>query len=687
MVPVGNLVGIRGKIVEVAKQARQNLRFDEDNVGVPVPGLLTVNVTEELAANTRQRHAVNAFLYGQMVNPHVADVIVDPSSETRIAEVSLDYFQEWLSEDKKKAVAMALSSNELFLIQGPPGTGKTAVIAEIILQILKRDPEARILLTSQSNVAVDHALAQITKAAPSAPPAMVRYGRAEKIGEAGRIWTLRRRVRSWRKEVLKKCDLVIKELRESEHVARAAVRAVEDVVASGSDDGEMIQEWVAEARIVEDELKEYEQELVVLESDSAVAEETKAEVREAVDRTRAEFRDQVIALRDLLPEQQRAEVKDESEQGMLAKIVRAAAAAHSGEASGETPERRELRKKHDLRATITQWGRVAGLGRDFEELVAKSARVVAATCSMSGKRKVPTPENSFAWAIVDEAGRATVPEVLIPVVQAERTILVGDERQLPPMVDEELREPESQAAGESLGTSLFQSIVEQVQETAGMASLRTQYRMHPAIGNLISSVFYDGDLMNGEPAGARPWPFGWMPAAVTWLSTSHLPTRSETRRGASFENAAEADIVVEVLERMERELTGQRSRVTVGLITGYSAQVERLAANIDPGNERRWRMLAVDIATVDSFQGRECDVVVYSTVRSNREHRIGFLRDYRRVNVALSRARDLLVIVGDRFMMENASVGGGPNPFASVLAHMKARTEECAVVPAGRARL
>ena len=687
MLPVGNLIGIRGKVVSVAKQARQNARFDADKLGVPPQGLLTINVTEELAANTRQRHAVNAFLYGQMVNPRVADVIVDPSSETRMAESSLEYFQDWLSADKKRAVAMALSSNELFLIQGPPGTGKTAVIAEIVLQILKQDPEARILLTSQSNVAVDHALAQIAKAAPSAPPAMVRYGRSEKIGEAGRIWTLRRRVRSWRKLVLKNCDVVIEELRDAERAARVTVKAVEDVVLKEPDDGEMMEEWIAEARVLEDQLKDYEQELIGLESDSDVSEEMKTAVQDAVERTRSDLRDQVAALRDLLPEIQRVEVEDESEHRMLAKIVRAAAAAHSGEASGETPERRELRKKHDLRATITKWSRVAGLGRDFEELVAKSARVVAATCSMSGKRRIPTPENSFSWAIVDEAGRATVPEVLIPVVQAERTILVGDERQLPPMVDEELREPESQGARESLGTSLFQSIVEQVQETNGIASLRTQYRMHTAIGNLISAVFYDGDLKNGERGRARGWPFEWMPAAVTWLSTSYLPARSETRRGASFENAAEAEVVLELLRRMEKELEERKSRITVGVITGYSAQVERLATNIDPENEGCWRKLEVEIATVDSFQGRECDVVVYSTVRSNREHRIGFLRDYRRVNVALSRAQDLLVIVGDQFMMESASVGGGPNPFASVIAHMKSRTKECAIVPAGLARL
>ena len=687
MLPVGNLMEIRGRTVGVAKQARENARFEEDNVGVPPQGLLTINVTEELAANTRQRHAVSAFLYGQMANPNVAHVIVDPSSETRMEESSLEYFQEWLSEDKKKAVAMALASNELFLIQGPPGTGKTAVIAEIVLQILKREPDARILLTSQSNIAVDHALAQIAKAAPSVPPAMVRYGRSEKIADAGKTWTLRRRVRSWRKDVLKKCDVVIEELRDEERAARAAVKAVEDVAEKEPDGGEMVQEWIGEARALEEQLREYEEELKGLESERDVSEEMRATVREAVEGTRAELRDQIAALRDLLPEEQRAEVEEPSEREMLAGIVRAAAAAYSGEAGEETPEREELRRRRDLRSTITQWRRVAGLGRDFEELVAKSARVVAATCSMSGKRRMPTPDSSFDWAIVDEAGRATVPEVLIPVVQAERTILVGDERQLPPMVDDELREAEQEADGESLGTSLFQSIVGQVQATEGIASLRTQYRMHPAIGNLISAVFYDGTLESGERRSAGRCSFTWMPAVVTWLSTSHVPMRLETRRGASFENAAEADIIVRLLERMESELQVTKSRISVGVITGYSAQVERLATNIDPENEGRWRKLDVEVATVDSFQGRECDIVVYSTVRSNREHRIGFLRDYRRLNVALSRARELLAIVGDQFMMENASVGGGPNPFAAVIAHMKARKEECAIVPAGRERL
>lgn len=685
MVPVGNLLGIRGKVVSVAKPGNENVSFREDRAALPSTGLLMMNVTEALADNTRQRYAVNAFLNGQMVNPNIANCIVDPANATRLLPPALAYFQNWLSEDKKYATKMALAAGELFLIKGPPGTGKTSVIAEIVLQILKRRPEARILLTSQSNVAVDHALSQIARAAPKSPPAMVRYGRPEKISEAGRNWTVGRRVRSWRKKVVGRCDAIIDELRQAERVARTSAKMAEEVDAAEEDDAEMMQEWVTEARVLLDRLQDYEQELRALTTD--VSDHMKATVEAAVETTRNELRDQLTALDGLLPEGGRTNLEGETETEALARIVRAVAKATAGEEPAGRSETKAEHRSRDVRTILTQWRRVAGLGSDFTELVAKSARVVAATCSMSGKPKVPAPENSFDWAIVDEAGRATVPEVLIPIVQAERAILVGDERQLPPMVDEAVKESEPEALEEGLDRSLFQTMVEQMQDTEGLVTLRTQYRMHPAIGNLISAVFYDGLLKNGAPVDGRRALNGLMPAAVTWLSTSALRNRAETRRDESYENVVEADVVWRVLRKMENHVQEGSPKAAVGVITGYSAQVERLVTRLEPDSSDTWRRLDIEIATVDAFQGRECDVVVYSTVRSNRVHRIGFLRDYRRVNVALSRARDMVIIVGDDAMMRTASVGGGANPFAEVLNYMHSRPGECAVVPAGLARL
>ena len=113
--------------------------------------------------------------------------------------------------------------------------------------------------------------------------------------------------------------------------------------------------------------------------------------------------------------------------------------------------------------------------------------------------------------------------------------------------------------------------------------------------------------------------------------------------------------------------------------------VTRLRCNnslraINPDDRSLWRNLQIDIATVDSFQGRECDVVVYSTVRSNPERGIGFLKDYRRINVALSRARELLVIVGDHFMMQSATIGPESNPFASVIDYIRSNEGECKII-------
>ena len=645
---------------------------------------MTTNVTEALAANSRQQSAVSSFLYEQMANPNLARVIVDPSSATHISQTSLNYFQDWLSDDKKEAVIRAVSSNELFLIQGPPGTGKTSVIAEIVLQILRRDPRSRILLTSQSNVAVDHALTQIAAAAGDHPPEMVRIGRSEKIGHGGESWTLEERARSWRQEVLEKCRPELDNLRIEERNARSAVKAVEAVPDSEG----TFEEWITEAKEIAEQLQEYEQEQSALGAEVSAA--TKDEVAEMVERARIELGEQLNALNELLP--QPIETEGLVEEEILVEIIKAAASSSQANPEVEDPAIQELHRVQELRRTLTDWAKVVGLTQDFQVLIGRSSRVVASTCLFSGKRSggMQLGDVGFDWAIVDEAGRATVPEVLIPIVQSERVILVGDERQLPPMVEDMIGEyPDDSSHEHSLDTSLFQSLVEQAEEPGhdNLTSLRTQYRMQPAIGNLVSTIFYEGNLENGQRTRTRRTGLEWMPAPVTWLSTSSMPNRGETRVGESYANPCEADIVLQLLEKMEEKCSERRRRPSVGVISGYSAQVEQLTTRIDPENHGRWRNLQIEIATVDSFQGRECDVVVYSTVRSNPEKRIGFLKDRRRINVALSRAREALVIVGDNFMMESAMIGDSLNPFAAVLDHFRLHPDECKIVQPSLVRM
>ena len=676
LVPIGNLIEIQGRSVVVA---RQRYRMQREEMPIPANGYVTVNTTEALTEVRRRQRAIDAFLFDQMANPALSGVIMDPSSSTRMSQPELAFFQTWLSEDKKEVVRSAVSTNDLFLIQGPPGTGKTSVIAEIVLQILHRNPESRILLTSQSNVAVDHALTRIASAAGEAPPEMVRIGRPERIAHGGERWTLAERTAAWREDVLARCAPVEDELRRAEREARRAAKNANRTEAANAETAADMEEWIAEARDIADQLDEYEQEYATLGADTATS--NRADVKQLVDDTRIDLGNHLVALNEMLP--QPAEITGLAEEDALASIM-AAAAALADDSGSETAEAGELARVQELRKIIKYWTKVLGLGKDFEDLVAKSARVVAATCSISAKlnsRLAPSAA-SFDWAIVDEAGRATVPEVLIPIVMAQRVILVGDERQLPPMIDERMGRTAGEQAASTLETSLFQDLLEQdVASRKHVARLETQYRMHPVIGNLVGNVFYDGALVNGDPDRARRFTNSF-PAVVNWISTSRLADKSESRSGDSYDNPSEARVVATVLDRVQQD-AGRRRGLRIGIITGYSAQVGRLRGLIDTSDSQRWPGTTIDIATVDSFQGRECDVVIYSTVRSNAARRIGFLRDHRRLNVALSRARDLLVIVGDDFMMENAVLGTASNPFAEVLDHIRSNPDECRLADAG----
>ncbi len=571
---IGDLIMMQGSVVYVAGS---NRRMRKNNI--PETGRLMLDLIQARSSIERQIAASYDFLNGHMVNSRMADAVVDPSEATRMPEPTLDFYQDWLSKDKKSAVRRAVASNELFLIQGPPGTGKTAVIAEIVLQILKRNPDARILLSSQSNVAVDHAMAQIHKAMESDLP-MTRLGRVEKIGSDGYKWTIGQRTNALHQKVQGKCGAVINELK-------------------------------------------------------------------------------------LLERDYRTSATDQHAQ--------AAPTRHDENDSSDFDAR--LSQIQNTRAILEEWTDVAGLGPDFEKLIVEQSNIVGATCLFSGGKRMP--EADFDWAIIDEAGRATLPETLVPMAKAERAILVGDERQLPPMIDDFEHTGRGQASSnDRLDKSLFQSLVEEA-DSKHVASLSTQYRMHPAIGRLISAVFYNGRIKQGTKDSRRI--DGWISKQVTWLSTSKISNRCENREGQSFINHAEAKLILRKLEDLER-CWQHNKRLTVGVISGYLAQVGLLLRMVSPNDRKRWRQLQIEIATVDSFQGRECDVIIYSTVRSNRKRAIGFLKDHRRINVALSRARDMLVVVGDAVMMRNATIGPENNPFSAVLKHINEHKNECDLI-------
>ena len=272
----------------------------------------------------------------------------------------------------------------------------------------------------------------------------------------------------------------------------------------------------------------------------------------------------------------------------------------------------------------------------------------------------------YDYVILDEANRAGVLDSLLALARGKRMILVGDPMQLQPVMSEAEqqmvaasntngrqngrrgnRQPlvgvAQPGANNVIGKSLFAWIQERRFAPAAAVLLDQQNRMHPAIGELVSRVFYSDRVRTGPAAPRRGTGLPAFPSPVTWVDTRSLRGNVESRAGGtSLFNVAEARLVTSIT----RNLASQAPpNLTIGVITAYAEQRDLLRRLMGPHDWPPERQLEID--TVDAFEGREKDIIVLSLVRANRRRDIGFLRLEQRLNVAISRSRRLLIIVGD----------------------------------------
>ena len=261
--------------------------------------------------------------------------------------------------------------------------------------------------------------------------------------------------------------------------------------------------------------------------------------------------------------------------------------------------------------------------------------------------------------------------------RSKRWVLVGDPQQLPPYSELDRKKVLDQRYPiEQQEATLLDILTPRLPE-ACRAQLTEQRRMVTGIGNLVSEVFYEGKLITIRNAEARnPVTAKLHPMAVEWHTTSAIGKRREQEMtGRTYRNACEAAIVHQILERLNSGNRGQQA-LNVAVIAGYSAQVNELGQRIQ-GAAKPLQNLRIVINTVDAFQGKDADICIYSVTRSNDEHRLGFQREVQRLNVALSRGRDSLIIVGDDMFCREVT---SKNPFLKVIAHIDNHPEECGFV-------
>lgn len=671
MVQAGRLGEFRGRVVSRSDGnvvIRPSVRNRIDANAIPEEGIVETDTAKTDGSLGKQKSAVDAVRYGRSVNPELGSYIVSPDGVPIPEQTEVKFINPNIDDDKQDAVIAALSGPPLLLVEGPPGTGKTTFITELVLQALKANPNARVLLTSQTHVALDNSLERIVGQSGMSVNA-VRIGQEddERIAATTRKLMLDAKLPEMRKQALAagrafmerwalEHGLNVRDVRRAMALERHAYLKTR------------LEEVEEGMKALEPKLSDANRTTLSAEEGSAVDEQIEglSKERDGLERVLKESMKDLGTYVD-----SKEDLKEFAE--CSAEDLRGWAEAYAA----RTPEGGQLKQ---LLQTHAEWETAFGRGREFQAAVIAASQVVAGTClgvmSIPGRNDI-----SYDLCIVDEASIATPTEVLVPMSRARRSVVVGDSKQLSPFQDPDLKsfgllekwglKPDDQKA------TLFNHLSAHL-PTALKKTLTTQHRMLPAIGDLISECFYGKDLRSIDRAPA-PHLAGIMPKPVTWYSTARKSNRGSRPQGTSFYNDVEVELVINLLSRIDFFIQGGRhkdKRVSVAVLTGYDPQRQRLQTAVQTkGNQ--WKSFSdVFVNVIDAFQGREADILVFSVTRSEVKG-LGFLKEMERINVALSRGKELLAIIGDHAFCQTAP--GAKNPLRDVIDYIRRNPQTCTI--------
>ncbi len=643
-----------GKILDYKQE--QNLLIIKDYQGdiasIPQQGILIEDVQQETSQYKKQVEACDKFLKKDIINPDLSGFIATPEKMPAKGYINIDYdeFDGKIvnsnlnnDETQKQAVIKALHMKPVFLIQGPPGTGKTTVIVELIEQIIKEKKHAKILVASQSNMAVDNVLQRI--------PEHILFMRLAS------------------EDAVKK-ENIIPEIKE--HLFQ-----------------EKLKHWI---KITQKNSKEYfskkfsnsEPALHQLFSDYSSEKQSIKNLQDfqKLYRAKGAYKNyferifgQAKNIQQIEPIFYEALGKDYIE---LQKIHKEWLAFINNATS---------QKGGSKLSTIRHGSEMIDLQTSF----AMSMNVLGSTCIHIASAKYSKIAFKFDVMIMDEASKATSAEALVPINMAKNIILIGDHKQLPPVITREdavkkdvkkKLEDEGLDIDKTYGKSLFEALFETFEQSNELAKyqimLNIQYRMPRQLGYLISKHIYKGELENpkleklpdydSDKAHHLPLKKSLVsikekskdievPNSIIFISTSSQGNPHDNDNKYNRINQCN----IEVIKHTLKTLCKVSKHKEIGVIAAYRGQVEAMKRNI---KLEQYGGLEIDINTVDKFQGSERDIIIYDIVKSSQGNsNIGFLDDYRRVNVAFSRARKLLIVIGDSdYLLHRAK----PNPSSKI---------------------
>lgn len=607
----------------------------------------------ESASLTRRAAAVERILDGRSVIPDLVHYFQAagpqpvPMEFHRPSEEALNAYTQGnksLNESQREAFRKALQFGPLSLLQGPPGTGKTWFIASLLHYLVTKEGARRILVVSQAHEAVNNALEKAMELFEAKGVALdaVRLGHESVVSETIRHLHSSSIEQSYRErfkaEYKERIVRLATEMGLSVAFAAAAVRLHVNV-------GRLVDHISALAAEIPEPLKG----------------RSSGDKQEAGNEDLAAQRGKQLTetLRDICMRDYQYDIGGVQLGEVLDDLYSQIADVHEIQSPQSIERLRRLLKMSD------DWLKTLGEpAANFVEFLAKSRTIVAGTLVGIGRRAAGVIQNMYDWVVIDEAGRAAPSELAVAMQTGRRILLVGDHKQLPPTFEQHVRDAVSKKLGYAPDSRAFASDFERVFDSPyGLmvgASLKEQYRMAPTIGELVSEVFYEGRLATGRGASWLDTSLLPLPLRheVCWVDTASLGRSAQESTSPDKINCwndTEASVVMDVLRallqnsgliRALREGL-QPGDPIVGIICMYSKQREVLNRL---KSEARWippdlrRLIKID--TVDSYQGKENRIVILSTVRNNPLQKPGFLRSPNRINVAMSRAMERLVVVG-----------------------------------------
>lgn len=602
----------------------------------------------EITSRTRRETATRRILSRQSVARDLIDVF-DPRTEAVPAQEPLEIdpysiaSQYGLNSVQAHALADLVRIRPACLLQGPPGTGKTRFIGALVHFVLTHGLARNVLLASQSHEAVNNAaeaVLELFRGQDTAPSIL-------RIGHEGAVSDRLLPHHVARVEGLYK-DRFKATLRERLQIAGRALGLSDELV---------------------DDLLSIDSKIRPIVDRIAHVAETDAEAGFA---RIAGLRHTLAGQIDVLGvEVELPPGGDDAE--LIPRLVKAVTEKHGS----ESPDRVE-RLRAIIRLSEDIIGSVSSRQRTLETFLAGTRQIVAGTCVGLGRSSLGLITTPFDLVVVDEAARCTASELAVPIQAGRWVVLVGDQAQLPPFHSEGVLERvarETRIPLQEIVKSDFERLFESSYGKIAGRQLTTQYRMLAPIGRVASKAFYKGALIHGRD---RPiLDHSSLPNDLThplaWLVTDGFGEagfqKHDLRRGQSLQNPIEAELIISLLKKWDAHeafrtwLAAQDSYVhTIGVICTYAAQSQLIRQKLRVATLSAELARAVNVDTVDGYQGKENPIVLLSLVRNNADGHIengaatirpGFMSRPNRINVAVSRAMDRLVIVGARARWPN----------------------------------